>query len=125
MLGLPSLTTVVVCPFIRSETDIDINCLGPKAQLLSAFLARGTASSDELFEQVPFDHPLFVMFSSGTTGAPKAMVHSVGVSIVIIYYFTEIVLFLQGTLLKHIEEHAIQVGYTSFFISCPPFHRRI
>lgn len=31
------------------------------------------------FEHVPFDHPLFIMFSSGTTGPPKCMVHSVGV----------------------------------------------
>ncbi|GMT07429.1 hypothetical protein PENTCL1PPCAC_29603 [Pristionchus entomophagus] len=48
---------------------------------------------DQRFEytQVPFAHPLFIMFSSGTTGAPKAIVHSVG-----------------GTLLKHVEEHLIQ-----------------
>lgn len=39
----------------------------------------GYASSELTFEQVPFDHPLFIMFSSGTTGTPKCMVHSVGV----------------------------------------------
>jgi len=43
------------------------------------------------YEQVPFDHPLFIMYSSGTTGKPKCMVHSVG-----------------GTLIKHIEEHLLQ-----------------
>jgi acetoacetyl-CoA synthetase len=32
------------------------------------------------FEQLPFDHPLYIMFSSGTTGKPKCIVHSVGVS---------------------------------------------
>ena len=32
------------------------------------------------FVQVPFNHPLFIMYSSGTTGPPKCMVHSVGVS---------------------------------------------
>ena len=32
------------------------------------------------FEQLPFNHPLFIMYSSGTTGAPKCMVHSAGVS---------------------------------------------
>lgn len=32
------------------------------------------------FEQLPFSHPLFLMYSSGTTGLPKCMVHSAGVS---------------------------------------------
>ena len=35
---------------------------------------------DLTFEQVPFNHPLYIMYSSGTTGVPKCMVHSVGVS---------------------------------------------
>lgn len=48
---------------------------------LDDFLASGTgAQAPQLeFEQLPFSHPLFIMFSSGTTGAPKCMVHSAGV----------------------------------------------
>ena len=41
---------------------------------------RGHKGSELKFEQVPFNHPLFVMYSSGTTGTPKCMVHSAGVS---------------------------------------------
>ena len=43
------------------------------------------------FVRVPFDHPLVIMFSSGTTGAPKCIVHGTG-----------------GTLLQHMKEHALQ-----------------
>ena len=42
------------------------------------------------FAQLPFDHPLFIMFSSGTTGVPKCIVHSAG-----------------GTLLQHLKEHLL------------------
>ncbi len=42
------------------------------------------------FEQVAFDHPLYIMYSSGTTGVPKCIVHSAG-----------------GTLLKHYSEHQL------------------
>ena len=43
-----------------------------------------------VFEQLEFDHPLFIMYSSGTTGKPKCIVHSVG-----------------GTLIQHIKEHRL------------------
>ena len=50
----------------------------------SVFYSQFLANIDEAppleFVQVPFNHPLFIMYSSGTTGPPKCMVHSVGVS---------------------------------------------
>lgn len=48
---------------------------------LEDFLAGGPGEHPPQleFEQLPFNHPLFIMFSSGTTGAPKCMVHSAGV----------------------------------------------
>lgn len=49
--------------------------------MLDDFLPPTEQEAELYFEQVPFNHPLFIMYSSGTTGAPKCMVHSVGVSI--------------------------------------------
>ena len=51
---------------------------------------RAAASDAPVWERRPFDAPLFVMFSSGTTGPPKAMVHGAG-----------------GTLLEHVKEHRL------------------
>ncbi|MCC6317590.1 MAG: acetoacetate--CoA ligase [Gemmatimonadaceae bacterium] len=58
------------------------------------------------FERLPFDHPLFIMYSSGTTGLPKAMVHGAG-----------------GTLLQHLKEHRLHVDLTRddrlfYFTTC-------
>lgn len=53
------------------------------SEFLDDFLASGRGEGDQFpqleFEQLPFNHPLFIMYSSGTTGAPKCMVHSAGV----------------------------------------------
>ena len=58
---------------------------------LDEFLEDHESDEPIEFEQVPFHHPQFIMFSSGTTGVPKCMVHSVGVSnkaLVIFIYFS-------------------------------------
>ncbi|MCX8111438.1 MAG: acetoacetate--CoA ligase, partial [Syntrophorhabdaceae bacterium] len=72
--SVPSLERVVVIPYVSEKPDIN--------GILSAitykdFLATGEAE-DITFEQVPFDHPVYIMFSSGTTGKPKCMVQGVG-----------------------------------------------
>lgn len=53
------------------------------SMFLDDFLAtgRGEQAPQLEFEQLPFSHPLFILFSSGTTGAPKCMVHSAGVGL--------------------------------------------
>jgi acetoacetyl-CoA synthetase len=83
---LPSLEATVVLPYL---TD------GPGAGAFEGALAwddlLGEHSGAELrFEPVPFDHPLWVLYSSGTTGLPKAIVQGQG-----------------GILLEHLKENAL------------------
>jgi acetoacetyl-CoA synthetase len=72
LAAVPSIEKMIVVPYASEVPDIsDI----PKAVLFEDFLS----SNEELaFEQVPASHPLYIMFSSGTTGKPKCMVQSVG-----------------------------------------------
>ncbi len=99
--GLEDLEKVVVVPFCKPQDQIDLSVLGcgDKAVLFSQFVGPEEGEAPEMpFEQVEFHHPLFILYSSGTTGAPKCMVHSVG-----------------GTLMKHLVEHRIQVKGQLYF----------
>ncbi len=71
---LPSLRKVVVVPYLEARPDIaDI----PKAVLLDEWLRRYTPD-DIAWAQLPFDHPVYILFTSGTTGKPKCIVHGAG-----------------------------------------------
>ena len=70
--AVPSIEKVVVIPYAAKAPDISALA---KSVLYGDFLSRDETLA---FEQVPFSHPLYVMFSSGTTGKPKCMVQSVG-----------------------------------------------
>ncbi|XP_070760718.1 acetoacetyl-CoA synthetase isoform X1 [Enoplosus armatus] len=97
--GLPDLRKVVVIPYARSKHETDLSKI-PNSVFLDDFLASGRGEVDQFpqleFEQLPFNHPLFIMYSSGTTGAPKCMVHSAG-----------------GTLIQHLKEHILHGNMTS------------
>jgi acetoacetyl-CoA synthetase len=72
--GIPSLKKVIVASYTRERADIS---RVPDAIHYEEFLS--TEDHPEIeFEQLPFDHPLYIMFSSGTTGKPKCMVQGAG-----------------------------------------------
>jgi len=81
--GLPSLRTIVSLddePLPRTDTTA--------VHRLNELIA--AADLSEIWERRAFDYPLFAMFSSGTTGAPKCILHGAG-----------------GTLLEHVKEHRL------------------
>jgi acetoacetyl-CoA synthetase len=71
---LPSVEKVIVVPYVTTSPDINVI---PKAERYGSFISR-TKQTGIDFEQLPFDHPLYIMYSSGTTGLPKCMVQSAG-----------------------------------------------
>ncbi len=71
--GIPSLQLVVVVSYATEHPDL---AEMPNAVHYDDFLSPG--HTPLRFEQLPFEHPLYIMFSSGTTGKPKCMVQSAG-----------------------------------------------
>jgi acetoacetyl-CoA synthetase len=71
---LPTLRKVVVVPHLDPRVDVsDV----PKAVVLEEWLRRYTPG-DIAFAQLPFNHPVFILFTSGTTGKPKCITHGAG-----------------------------------------------
>jgi acetoacetyl-CoA synthetase len=85
---LPTLKAVIVVPYHGGAETLAATV--PKGHTLPTLLNQYTAD-DITFERLPFTHPIYILFSSGTTGVPKCIVHGAG-----------------GTLLQHIKEHRLQ-----------------
>jgi len=101
---LPSLEAIVVVPVVGEAGSVDLSTM-ERAIEWSDFIHEAPASTLE-FEQLPFDHPIYIMYSSGTTGVPKCIVHGAG-----------------GTLLQHLKEHQLHTDVTPddvlfYFTTC-------
>ena len=73
---LPSLRHVVYLPYLN---PMDLELPGPNAVLWNTLIEKPPVAATQFrFEQVPFSHPLMILFSSGTTGLPKPIVHCHG-----------------------------------------------
>ena len=99
---VPPVARTVIVPYMRAAPPLDGL---PGAVMLDDFIA-GFDAGEIAFRRLPFNHPLYIMYSSGTTGAPKCMVHGAG-----------------GTLLQHVKEHLLHCDIKAgdrvfFFTTC-------
>ena len=97
--ALPSVERLILVPYTEPESSLRRPNMLTWGELMATFDAGPIE-----FEQLPFDHPLYILYSSGTTGPPKCIVHGAG-----------------GTLIQHLKEHQlhcdIQPGDRVFYFT--------
>ena len=98
--GLPSLETVIIVPYINCAITADA-----KIKCYQDMLQSNNATTVD-YQQLPFHHPVYILYSSGTTGKPKCIVHGAG-----------------GCLLQHVKELQLHCDLTErdrlfYFTTC-------
>lgn len=102
---------LLICVIRKRKPEIDslLWRLCPHSVFIDDFLASGRGEGDQFpqleFEQLPFSHPLFIMYSSGTTGAPKCMVHSAGVRNAPLFWKRQFPYAVTAWLMGHVCPH--------------------
>src|SRR5471032_1747076 len=84
---LPSLEQLIIVPYARPQARVADYQTQARVALWDDFYTPG---GEPEFVAVPFDHPLYILYSSGTTGVPKCIIHGTG-----------------GVLLTHLKEHGL------------------
>ena len=100
VVKVDSIRRVVVVPCISLQPDLS------RVPAAVGYADFGCPTAGLRFERQPFDHPLYILYSSGTTGTPKCIVHGAG-----------------GTLLQHLKEHQLHTDIKPgdrvfFFTTC-------
>ncbi|HEU4987275.1 MAG TPA: acetoacetate--CoA ligase [Rhizobiaceae bacterium] len=100
---LPTVKLAIIVDYLGTSADVaeGIDRARPLEAAIEAYEAR-----EPEFERLPFAHPLYILFSSGTTGIPKCIVHSAG-----------------GTLIQHVKEQRLHAGIVKgdrffYFTTC-------